>query len=403
MTDVVIMGGGPAGLTLACSLAQAGIDHVVLERGHHPRPRVGESLVPSALRVFDDIGFLPMLDEAGFPRSPGVAYHPLDDGDPVVVGYDEFGDDTSRGFSYHADRARLDMLLMKHAESEGCRIVQGAAVRDVLVDASGTVTGVRADVGTESVEVEAQIVVDATGHQTLIGRQLGLRTRDPDLDQIGLHGWFEGVERGPESLSARAQIFFLPVHRGWAWLSPINDAITSVGLVTDRSSFQQWDTGIDQYFHACIGASPAFAATMNGARPLKALRAEPSMNYGLDRICGDGWLAVGDAARFVDPVFSSGVGVAVSSARLASEVIAGALARGRSDREALRPYEDHTFAMSAIWRDFVRLYYRVMPGFTALLRSPRYRKGLLRILQGDIDPAVDRALLDEMTELVGGL
>ncbi len=408
MTDVVIMGGGPAGLTLACSLAQAGIRHVVLERGHHPRPRVGESLLPSALRVFDEIGFLPMLDEAGFPRSPGVAYHPLDDDEPVVVDYDEFGGDPGvqgapRGYSYHADRARLDMLLMKYAESEGARIVQGAAVREVEFDGDGAATGVRADVGTESITIPARIVVDATGHQTLLGRQLGLRTRDPELDQIGLHAWFEGVYRGGRPLSERAQIFFLPIHRGWAWLSPINEHITSVGLVTNRSSFQAWDAGIDRYFRACVGSGSALARALEGARPLKDLRAEPSMNYGLEQICGDGWLAVGDAARFVDPVFSSGVGVAVASARRATEVIQAALAGGRTDAAALRPYQDQTFEIAAVWRDFVRLYYRVMPGFTVLLRSPRYRTSLLRILQGDIDPELDGGLVGEMASLVGGL
>jgi FADH2 O2-dependent halogenase len=399
--DVVVMGGGPAGLTLGCYLARVGIEHVILERGHHPRPRVGESLLPSALRVFDDIGFLTVLEEAGFPRSPGVAYHTAERESPIVIGYGEFpGDGPTVTHSHHADRARLDMLLMKHAESEGCRIVQGTAVRSVRLDAQGVARGVIATVGTETLEIDARIVVDATGHQTLIGRQLGLRSRDPDLDQIGLHGWFEGVDRGPASVAEHVQVHFLPVHRGWAWVSPISPTITSVGLVTDRASFQHWDSGLETYFDACAGTSPSLARALAGARAVRGIRAEPSMNYSLSRVAGDGWLAIGDAARFVDPVFSSGVGVAVDSARLASRTIRAALDANDVGAQALTPYQDETFTIASVWRDFVQLYYRLMPAFTLFVESPRHRPGILRFLQGDVGHPDDAPLLDEMKKMV---
>lgn len=401
MPDVVVMGAGPAGLTLGCYLAQAGIEHVILERGHHPRPRVGESLLPSALRVFDDIGFLPILEAAGFPRSPGVAYHTAEREDPIIIGYGEFpGDGPAVSHSHHADRARLDMLLMKHAESEGCRIVQGTAVRSIRLDDQGVARGVVVSVGTETLEMDARLVVDATGHQTLLGRQLGLRSRDPDLDQIGLHGWFEGVDRGPETVSQHVQIHFLPVHRGWAWVSPVSPTITSVGLVTDRSSFQQWESGLEEYFDACARSSPTLASALARARPVRGIRAEPSMNYSLSRVAGDGWLAIGDAARFVDPVFSSGVGVAVESARLASGSIQAALAANDVGAAAFKPYEDATFAAAAVWRDFVQLYYRLMPAFTVFVESPRHRPGILRLLQGEVGHPDDIFLLREMKKMV---
>jgi FADH2 O2-dependent halogenase len=295
------------------------------------------------------------------------------------------------------------MLLMKHAESEGCRIVQGSAVRSVRIDERGVARGVVASVATETIEIDARLVVDATGHNTLLGRQLGLRTRDPDLDQIGLHGWFEGVDRGPDSVAEHVQVHFLPVHRSWAWVSPISPTITSVGLVTDRSSFQQWDMGLEDYFDATVGSSPALARALEGARPVRGLRAEPSMNYSLSQVAGDGWLAIGDAARFVDPVFSSGVSVAVESARLASRTIRAALDADDVGADALKPYQDEVFAVGSVWRDFVQMYYRLMPAFTVFVESRRHRPGILRLLQGDVGHPDDLLLLSEMKKMVENL
>ncbi|MBT8404529.1 MAG: NAD(P)/FAD-dependent oxidoreductase, partial [Gemmatimonadetes bacterium] len=382
MTDVVILGGGPAGLTLACYLAGAGIDHVLLERGHHPRTRVGETLLPSALRVFAEIGFLEVAQNAGFPPSPGIVYH-TEGEDPIEVRYHEFpSEHPDLGTSMHADRARLDMLLMKHAQGMGCRIVQGASVRSVRVDDGGRAVGVVVDIGGKTVEWDARLVIDATGHQTLVGRQLGLRSRDPDLDQIAFHTWFEGVDRGPINHRDHVHVSFLPVHRGWAWRSPVADDLTSIGLVVDRAGFQAQGLTPEEFFEACVKDSPDLAAAMAKARPARVLGAETAVNYALERIHGDGWLAVGDAARFVDPVFSAGVGMAVDSARLAAKAVMKALEADDTSAASFASYQADMFGAAAVWRRFTRLYYRLMPAFTVFLRSPQYRGDLLRLLQG---------------------
>lgn len=400
MPSVVIMGAGPAGLTLGCHLARAGVDHVILERGHHPRPRVGETLLPSALEVFDEIGFLGIVREAGFRRADGIVYHTLDDA-PVVVGYGEFPGDPPRfDHSFHADRARLDMLLLKHAESLGCRIVQGASARHASTDDGGRVTGVVATIGTETLTLDADLVVDATGHRTLLGGQFDLRVRDPELDQVAFHSWFSDVDVGPGDTAGHVHIFFLPVHRGWAWCAPLTGGYTSVGLVTDRESFQQWNLGPEEFFGACVAEHPRLRSALASAHMARTLQAETSVNYGLERVCGDGWLAVGDAARFVDPVFSSGVGVAVASARSAARHVVQAMGADGPTARALRPYQDELFGQAAVWRRFVRLYYRLMPAFTVFVQSPRHRPGILGLLQGDVRGAVDSGLLDEMDALV---
>ena len=132
MVDVVILGAGPAGLALGCYLAQEGVDCLIVERGHHPRPHVGESLMPSAVRILKEIGFHHLAETAGFPHSGGVVYHPRV-GFDVALAYKDFPQEgLDQDYTYQVDRARFDMLLMKHAESMGCRILQGVNVDEVL-------------------------------------------------------------------------------------------------------------------------------------------------------------------------------------------------------------------------------------------------------------------------------
>lgn len=400
MRDVVVMGGGPAGLALGCYLADAGITPLIIEKLNHPRPHVGESLMPSTVRVIREIGFHPVMEEAGFPHSRGVAYRPIDD-DDVLISYAEFPQEgVGQDYTYHVDRARFDMLLMKHAESKGCKIVQGTGVDEVLFDDGGTARGVRMAVGDQTMDVDAKIVVDAAGRATRIGRQLELRRNHPVFDQLALHAWFTDVDRGPEESATHTQIFFLPELRGWAWIAPINDSITSIGVVAARSRYQEAGLDVPGFFDAALASSAKLARATRDARRINDLRGDVNYSYSLDRVCGDGWLAIGDAARFLDPVFSSGVSVAMHTARLAAERIEAALTKDDASREAFRPYEDVVLSGAAIWDDFIRLFYRLLPAFTHLLRSEDYRTPLLRMIQGDVHGPSDPEWLTEMRALV---
>lgn len=400
MRDVVVMGGGPAGLTLGCYLADAGITPLIVEKLNHPRPHVGESLMPSTVRVIREIGFHPVMEEARFPRSRGVVYRPTDD-DDVVVSYAEFPQEgVDQDYTYHVDRARFDMLLMKHAESKGCKIVQGTGVEEVLFDDEGAARGVRITVGGEHLDIEAKIVADAAGRATRIGRQLDLRRNHPVFDQFALHAWFTDVDRGSEETATHTQIFFLPGLRGWAWIAPINAEITSIGVVAARSRYQEAGLDVPGFFDAALERSPKLARATRDATRINDLKGEVNYSYSLDRVCGDGWLAIGDAARFLDPVFSSGVSVAMHTARLAAERIEAALTKDDTSREAFRPYEDVVLGGVAVWDDFIRLFYRLLPAFTHLLRSDEYRKPLLRMIQGDVHGPSDPEWLAEMRALV---
>lgn len=387
MADVVIMGAGPAGLTLGCYLAQADIPCLILERGHHPRPHVGESLMPASIRVLREIGFLPVMEAGHFPHSGGVVYHDSD-GSSLPVAYGEFPQEgVDQPHTYHVDRAKFDMLLMKHAESLGCRIVEGAAVREVLFDDEGRATGVRVAFGTHEAEVPAKVVVDAGGRATTLGRQLGLRGAHTSLDQFALHAWFTGVDRGEARTARYTHVFLLPDVGGWAWMASIDDSITSIGMVASRDAYHDAGVDVETFFARTVEGHPRLATTLRGAVRVNDLKGEVNYSYQLERVCGDGWLALGDAAQFIDPLFSSGVSVAMHGARFASERILAAVESDAFDRSTFDPYERRLKAGSAVMDDFVQLFYGRPGAFLGLLTSPEHRMGALRLLQGDVGPA----------------
>ncbi|MEQ1854872.1 MAG: NAD(P)/FAD-dependent oxidoreductase [Longimicrobiales bacterium] len=399
MKEVVIIGGGPGGLTLGCYLARAGTPCVILERAHHPRPHVGESLMPSAVRIFREIGFHPVMEAAEFPHSDGVVYHPPN-GDAIEIAYSEFPQEgVEQSYTYHVDRSKFDLLLMKHAESLGCRIVQGASVKEVAFD-EGRAVGVHAAVADQEIFIPGRIVVDAGGRSAKIGHQLHLLRNHPDLDQFALHAWFLGVDRGRSATALYTHVDFLPELRGWAWRAPINDEITSIGVVAAKATYHSSGRSVEDFFAEGLGMNRALAKATRNAIRINDLKGEANYSYALERVCGDGWLAIGDAARFIDPIFSSGVGVAMHGARAAAERIQVALAKGDVSREVFLPYEAHLAASAAIWDEFIGLFYRLLPAFTRVIESPAHRLNVLRLIQGEVLPDAHAHLLKEMREIV---
>jgi len=400
VSDVVILGAGPAGLTLGCYLADAGIPCTILEKAHHPRPHVGESLMPSTVRIFREIGFLPTMEAAEFPRSGGVVYHPRGR-EAIPIDYAEFPQEgVDQAYTYHVDRSKLDLLLLKHAEGLGCQIVQGASVKDVAFDDDGYATGVRATVAGLDVSFQARVVVDAGGRATKLGRQLGLRRDHPVLDQFALHAWFLDVDRGKRATADYTHIFFIPELRGWAWQAPINTEVTSIGLVADRALYQEGGLDVEDFFAEGLKKNRALAKATRAAMRINELKGEVNYSYQLERVCGNGWLAIGDAARFIDPIFSSGVGAALHTARFAAERIQAARDGGDFSRATFLPYEDQLLADAAIWDDFVRFFYRLLPSFTHVVESPQHRLSVLRLIQGEVHADSYADVLDEMRALV---
>jgi FADH2 O2-dependent halogenase len=399
MSDVIIIGGGPAGSTLACYLSLAGIDTLLLEQANHPRPHVGESLVTSTYLPFKEIGFIDTMEEVRFVRKYGAAWHALS-GKEFSISFSPFPKyGIDRDYIYHVDRSKFDHLLIKHAEKLGAKVVQGVRVRQVLFD-DGNAVGVRAQVGETEFDLHAKLIVDASGRHTLLGRQLGIKENDPIFDQYAVHAWFKGLDRGATESADYIHIYFLPVDRGWAWQIPITDEITSVGIVAERDVFRKARKDVAEYFDTYIHSNPALTQALAQAERINEFKTEGDYSYVMKQFVGDHFMMVGDAARFVDPIFSSGVSVAMMSARFATEHICRAFQTGDFSRAALQPCEDQVRSGVSIWYEFIRLYYKLLPLFTHFIQSSEYKFQIKELLQGLVFDRSSVPVLDAMREYI---
>ncbi len=397
---VAIIGGGPAGSVLGSYLAAAGTPCTIFEAARHPRPHVGESLVPSTTRVLREIEFLPVMEREGFVRKYGASWHPPGREGDLSIEFREIPQPGVRqDYTWHVDRGRFDALLLRHAETAGATVVEEARVKEVLFRGDRA-TGVRVEREGRIEEVPARFVVDASGRAAVLGRQRGLYRKDPVFNQFGVHAWFEGVDRGSGPAADHIHVYFLPVTRGWAWQIPISETVTSMGVVAERDVFRESGMDPEGWFARHAGSTPDLSRAMASSRRVNEFKVEADYSYSMSRLAGEGFLLVGDASRFVDPIFSSGVSVALEGARAASAAIRAVLAGESTEEEALRDYESRLRSGVDVWYEFIRLYYRLMPQFTFFLKSAKYRHEALQLLQGEVYDRGEVGVLAAMREFV---
>lgn len=441
--DVAILGGGPAGASTAAYLARAGARCCVLEGERFPRPHVGESLVPSSTRVFRDLGFLETMESAGFPHKYGAAWtasgpneriyeHDWDELDgaradrtnegaahegaaregaahedgPTIRFAERAQEGVGQPYTYHVDRGRFDQLLLQHAAQLGADVRE--EVRALRVDfEEGAPASVRWRSARGEGTTRARLIVDATGRRTLLGNQLRLRVRDEIFDQFAIHTWFEGYERDAwaKKPGMRDYIFvhFLPITNSWIWQIPISGTITSVGVVTQRKHFASARADREAFFWECVGSRPEVAERLRAATMVRPLTEEGDYSYAMRQITGDRWLMVGDAGRFVDPIFSTGVSIALNSARFAHGDVLRALEHGDLSRASFSRYEETLRRGTRNWYEFISVYYRLNVLFTYFITQKRYRLDVLQLLQGDVYEADEPPVLAKMREMVSAV
>jgi flavin-dependent dehydrogenase len=418
--DVIVIGGGPAGAAMGAYLGKAGVRCAVLERSIFPRPHVGESLVPSSTRVFNDLGFIPAMEEAKFPHKYGATWSsdPLKreyahdwtgleaDGNADIRFEERPQPEVDRPYTYHVDRGKFDLLLLKRAQELGASVYEGVRVtRADLADGEDPV--VRFELGRKEVALSARLIVDASGRHTTLGSQLKLKVKDPVFDQYAIHTWFDGFDRGALAANTESgdyiHIHFLPISNTWVWQIPISDKITSIGVVTQKAHFSKSAESRERFFWECLSSRPALRDAAKRATQVHPLKDEGDYSYAMSQICGDRFVLIGDAARFVDPIFSTGVSIALNSARFASRDVVAALEKGEFSRDAFRTYETTIRRGTKNWYEFIRVYYRLNVIFTYFIRDSRYRLDVLKLLQGDVYDEDEPEVLSKMRDIVSAV
>jgi FADH2 O2-dependent halogenase len=416
--EVGIIGGGPAGAGIAAYLAKAGLSCVVFEREIFERPHVGESLVPSSTRVFKDLDFLPEMEAAKFPHKYGavwtangsnrlyydVEWDGLEPDNFADIRFEERDQPgVDKRYTYHVDRGKFDLLLLQHAHRLGATVYEGIRVQRADFSDPDYVQ-IRFAMGRKEMSSRVRMVVDASGRQTFLGNQERLKVRDSVFDQFALHTWFEGYNRGvvmkKDEQAEYIFIHFLPITNTWVWQIPITNSITSIGVVTQKKNFAKSRASREQFFWDCVATRPELHEGLRKALQLRPLKEEGDYSYAMKQICGDRFVMIGDAARFVDPIFSTGVSIALNGARFASRDIINAAEAGDFRKPSFSTYETTMRRGTNNWYNFITVYYRLNVLFTAFILDPRYRLDVLKLLQGDVYDEEEPAVLAKMRQTV---
>jgi len=381
--DVLVIGGGPAGATAATLLAEQGHRVTLLERAHHPRFHVGESLLPANLPLFDKLGVRAAVEAIGMPKWGAEFVSPWHDHSQSF----EFAEawDKSMPHAYQVRRSQFDEILIRNAGLRGAEVIESCRVRNVEFlphDAGAMVRAEHDDGRTQT--WHCRFLIDASGRDTFLGNQLKAKHRNPRHNSSSLYAHFKGAQRHAGRKEGHITIFWFA--HGWFWFIPLADGATSVGVVTWPYYMKTRTKPVREFFLDLITLCPALAQRLQGAELATGVEATGNFSYTCDRTHGANWLLLGDAYAFIDPVFSSGVMLAMQSAFAGAAAVDTCLREPAQAAQALQAFDR---AIKHGPKEFSWFIYRVTsPTMRDMFMAPRnvfrVKEALLSVLAGDI-------------------
>lgn len=391
--DVIVIGGGPAGSTVGTLVADAGHKVLVLERTRFPRFHIGESLLPEAYWTFERLGMLPKLKQSEFVKKYSVQFV-SSSGRESQPFYFDHRDPRECSQTWQVVRSKFDEMLLDNAAEHGAEVWQEANVSEVLLEPSETddlprATGVMVTRKGETTprRINARVVVDATGTNAMLSKKLGIRSADPNLRKAAFFAHYKGCTRDPGKNGGATLVLATKTNDGWFWYIPLSDEITSVGVVGDIDRIITKKQGIpkEQVLEEEIANCPGLAPRMGNAERVGEVYVLSDYSYRSSRCAGDGWVLVGDAFGFLDPMYSSGVFLALKSGEMAADAINDALAKGTPDASNLSKWGDPLSEGMQTIRKLVYVYYTPGFSFGKFIRAfPQHLDDVTAVLVGDV-------------------
>ena len=397
--DVIVGGGGPAGSTVATLVARQGHRVLLAERAAQPRFKVGESLMPATYPIFERLGVLDRMRESAFPAKHSVQFFGPSGRAGKPFYFSEFDPEESSQ-TWQVRRSEFDAMLLDNAAESGVDVRRGVSLKEVLFDGERAVGARLEPAGGEAVKVACRVIVDATGQSAFLAHRLGLLETEPWLHNASLFTHYAGAVRDTGIDEGATLIFHTDNRKTWFWFIPQPDNRVSVGVVGPLDYLIRGRQGDPEtVFAEELARCPALAPRLEPARQVMPIKAIRDFSYKSRKIAGDGWVMAGDAFGFIDPIYSTGVFLALKSGEMAADAIHDALADDDPSAERLGRHEPELRRGMEALRKLVYAYYDPSFSFSDFLRRyPNCRKQLVSMLVGNVytDP-IDEILaaLDE--------
>ncbi|PKO35442.1 MAG: hydroxylase [Betaproteobacteria bacterium HGW-Betaproteobacteria-7] len=381
--DVLVIGGGPAGTTVAPLLAEKGYRVVLLEKAHHPRFHIGESLLPANLPLFERLGVADEVRAIGMEKWGAEFVSPEHDMAQVF----HFAESWDKGmpYAYQVRRAEFDTILIRNAANKGVEVHEGCKAKSVDFQADNTALVCAEHDDGRLTEYKARFVVDASGRDTFLANRFQIKHRNPKHNSSAVYGHFAGARRHDGQAEGNITIFWF--EHGWFWFIPMMNDVTSIGMVTWPYFMKtKGERSLQQFLMDGIARCPALAARLKSATLVNEIEATGNFSYVSERNHGSNYLLLGDAYAFIDPVFSSGVLLAMNSGIIGAEAIDTCLRQPAQAAAALKRFDQ---LMKHGPKEFSWFIYRVTnPIMRDFFMYPknifRVKEALLSVLAGDI-------------------
>jgi flavin-dependent dehydrogenase len=351
--DVAIIGGGPAGSTAATLLARAGRRVVVLEREKFPRFHIGESLLPFSTQAFDRLGVREKLNRTFLPKHGGEIMAAC--GTTSAKFYFKDGYKTTRDRAYQVTRSEFDKLLLDHSRENGAEVREETEVKKIEFATDRVRLEIEAPGGAIET-IDARYLLDCSGRQTILGNFFKLKKSYDHLQKFSVFAHYENVDR-PSGIDGTLIRMVRGLDR-WFWMIPLTPTRMSIGVVMDTRTFRAMKLSPEEALDSCIGEQPLMLEEMANAERVSPVYSAGDYSYRNAKLFGDRWLLAGDAAGFIDPVFSSGVFLAIMSAEKAADSLHEILRDESLKPRLFREYSRRVNRVMDMYLTFVNSWYR---------------------------------------------